>query len=222
MLWRNKLIIAISKKLNRVKLLSIKTLTFLGFALVAFPLVLALLNSANQVNELSKQGADSIFTVAELINTNQQISNTLKKMERYASQYLVLQDNELKHNYIIEQQKLLATNDKLFQYHDNKIKRLTKQFSQAVLQVHQRIIITDSVLPNNEEPIAIISLEVLQKQFIVKFFLAKMMVLERSVYPREYFCKKYIFIFRTKCFPKEQTNVRVLLAKHISGATQFQ
>ena len=165
MLWRNKLIIAISKKLNRVKLLSIKTLTFLGFALVAFPLVLALLNSANQVNELSKQGADSIFTVAELINTNQQISNTLKKMERYASQYLVLQDNELKHNYIIEQQKLLATNDKLFQYHDNEIKRLTKQFSQAVLQVHQRIIITDSALPNKEEPITITSLEVLQKQF---------------------------------------------------------
>ena len=146
-------------------MLSIKTLTFLGFALVAFPLVLALLNSANQVNELSKQGADSIFTVAELINTNQQISNTLKKMERYASQYLVLQDNELKHNYIIEQQKLLATNDKLFQYHDNEIKRLTKQFSQAVLQVHQRIIITDSALPNKEEPITITSLEVLQKQF---------------------------------------------------------
>ena len=132
MLWFDKLMIAIGNKLNLVKSLSIKKLTLLGFTLVALPLVLALLYSANQVNQLSKQGARSIFTVAELINTNQKISSTLKKMERYASQYLVLQDKELLASYNIEQQLLLTTNDQLYQHEDDEIKQLTEQFSQAI------------------------------------------------------------------------------------------
>ena len=150
---------------NRVKLLSIKRLTLLGFSLVALPLVLALLYSANQVNELSKQGASAIYTVAELINTNQKISSTLKKMERYASQYLVLEDIELKNNYIIEQQSLLATIDNLFQYEDSEIKALTGQFSQAILQVHQRVLFRAPKPKTNDNEVAAVSLEVLQKQF---------------------------------------------------------
>jgi two-component system sensor histidine kinase GlrK len=164
-LWLEKLMIAIGNKLNRIKSLSIKKLTLLGFTLVALPLVLALLYSANQVNQLAKQGASSIFTVAELINTNQKISNTLKKMERYASQYLVLLDNELMANYIVEQQILLATNDKLFQHNDDDIKQLTQQFSQAILKVHQSITTSASGFSTSEHQQEIISLEGLQKQF---------------------------------------------------------
>ncbi|WP_159821184.1 HAMP domain-containing sensor histidine kinase [Colwellia sp. 20A7] len=165
MLWLNKLKIDIGSKLNRIKSLSIKTLTFLGFTLVALPLVLALLYSAKQVNELSKQGASSIFTVAELINTNQKINNTLKKMERYASQYLVLQDNELKDNYIIEQQILQATNEKLHQFDDSAIKQLSEQFSISILQVHQSIMIPSITTSNIDSVAAVTSLEELQNQF---------------------------------------------------------
>lgn len=165
MLWLDKLMIAIGNKLSRVKSLSIKKLTFLGFTLVALPLVLALLYSANQVNQLSKQGARSIFTVAELINTNQKISNTLKKMERYASQYLVLQDNELMDNYIIEQQILLTTNDKLYQHDDDDLKQLTEQFSKAILQVHQSITTPTHALSKADNQEEATSLEELQKQF---------------------------------------------------------
>lgn len=165
MLWLDKLMIKIGNKVNRVKPLSIKKLTLLGFTLVALPLVFALLYSANQVNQLSKQGASSIFSVAELINTNQKISNTLKNMERYASQYLVLQDNELIDKYIIEQQVLLTTNDKLFQYDDEEIKQLTEQFSQAIFQVHQSIIKPTPVLSTIDIQVKTISLEGLQKQF---------------------------------------------------------
>ena len=165
MRWLNKLTMNIGSKLNRVKSLSIKTLTFLGFTLVALPLVLALLYSAKQVNELSKQGASSIFTVAELINTNQKINNTLKKMERYASQYLVLQDNELRDNYIIEQQILQTTNEKLYQFDDSAIKQLSEQFSTAILQVHQSIIIPSVTTLNTDSVVAVTSLEELQNQF---------------------------------------------------------
>lgn len=137
----------------------------MGFTLVALPLVLALLYSAKQVNELSKQGASSIFTVAELINTNQKINNTLKKMERYASQYLVLQDNELKDNYIIEQQILQATNEKLHQFDDSAIKKLSEQFSISILQVHQSIMIPSITTSNIDSVAAVTSLEELQNQF---------------------------------------------------------
>ncbi len=41
-------------------------------------------------------------------------------MERYASQFLVLQDYELIDKYSIEQQVLLTTNDELSQYNDEK------------------------------------------------------------------------------------------------------
>lgn len=163
MLWLNKLIIAISNKLNRIKSLSIKKLTLLGFTLVALPLVLALLYSVNQVNQLSKQGTSSIFTVAELITTNQEISNTLKKMERYASQFLVLQDNELMSNYIVEQQKLLATSEKLNKHNDIELKQLTKLFSQELLSVHQSISFNKQSAPSNQ--VESTSLEELQKQF---------------------------------------------------------
>jgi len=88
------LIIKINNQLPPINNLSIKKLTFLGFSLVTMPLVLALLYSANQVSQLSKQGASAIFNVAELININGELSGTLKKMERYASQYLVLHDDE--------------------------------------------------------------------------------------------------------------------------------
>jgi len=135
----------------------------LGFAFVALPLVLALLYSANQVNQLSKQGANSIFAVAEIINTNQEISSTLKKMERYASQYLVLQDNELIDNYLIQYQLLLTTSDKLQQHHE--LQTLTRQLSQAIEQIHQRITISTLVLSNENNQPTVISLDELQKYF---------------------------------------------------------
>jgi len=161
-LWLNQLLIKFGNTINQVKPLSIKKLTFLGFTLVALPLVFGLLYSANQVNQLSKQGAGAIFAVAELINTNQKITNTLKKMERYASQFLVLQDYELIDKYSIEQQVLLTTNDELSQYNDEKIKQLTAQFSQAILHVHQGII---EPLDKGDNQGGSTTLESLQKQF---------------------------------------------------------
>lgn len=157
--------IIVSNKLHIVKSLSIKRLTLLGFSLVAFPLVVALLYSANQVNELSKQGERSIFTVAELINTSQQMSSTLKKMQRYASQYLVLQDKELMVSYQIEQQLLLTTNDRLRQHQDEKIRQKTRQFAQAISLVDQTITTISAGSSSNDSPVEKVSLEGLQTQF---------------------------------------------------------
>ena len=95
-------------KFFSIEILSIKKLTLLGFTLVALPLVLALLYSAAQVNLLSKQSADAIFDVARLTQSNREINESLGKMERFASQYVVLKEDELKQQYQSQQQQLLT------------------------------------------------------------------------------------------------------------------
>lgn len=88
---------------------SIKRMTFIGFALVVIPLTLALLYSVNQVNALANQGTRAVFNVAELNLANRQLTLTRTKLERVASQYIILQDKDLLSSY--QQQANLLTND---------------------------------------------------------------------------------------------------------------
>jgi len=74
-------------------------MTFIGFALVVMPLTLALLYSVNQVNALANQGTKAVFNVAELNLANRQLTLTRTKLERVASQYIILQDKDLLVSY---------------------------------------------------------------------------------------------------------------------------
>ncbi|GAW94689.1 MULTISPECIES: sensor histidine kinase [Colwellia] len=86
---------------------SINKLTLLGFTFVAMPLVMALLFSANKVSQLAKQSTSAIYHVAQLTQLNSRLDDTIAKVERYASQYIVLKDDEL-HTVFQRQQKSLA------------------------------------------------------------------------------------------------------------------
>jgi len=109
--------------------LSIKKLTLLGFSLVALPLVIALLYSAAQINNLSNQSEDAIFNAAEFTETSKQLSELLVKMERYASQSIVLKDQELTNNYFIEEEILLnIVNNNLVNHQDEVLKNISHQF----------------------------------------------------------------------------------------------
>lgn len=109
--------------------LSIKKLTLLGFSLVALPLVIALLYSAAQINNLSNQSEGAIFNAAELTETSKQLSELLVKMERYASQSIVLKDKELTNNYFIEEEILLnIVNNNLVNHQDENLKNISHQF----------------------------------------------------------------------------------------------
>jgi two-component system sensor histidine kinase GlrK len=117
---------------------SIKKLSILGFSLVALPLVIALLYSANQISLLSHQSTSAIFNVAELVKTNRQINFTLAKMERSASQFLILKDQDLLTAYLRHEQAILKAmaSNPLFNK-DNNLNRLSKEFSQAIKLVHR-------------------------------------------------------------------------------------
>jgi two-component system sensor histidine kinase GlrK len=137
--------------------LSIKKLTLIGFAFVALPLMIALLYSAAQVNQLSQQSAATIFSVEKLIKTNQEISEKLMNMERYISQYVVLKDEELLNNYNEHQQyihnKLLPY---LNSYNDKPLSELSQKFKNISLTMHKAI----TTMSRNA-----LSLEYLQDKF---------------------------------------------------------
>ncbi len=78
--------------LNKV---SISKLTLIGFIFVVMPLVIALLFGANKISQLAKQSTTAIYHVAQLTQLNSKLDDSVAKLERYASQYIVLKDNEL-------------------------------------------------------------------------------------------------------------------------------
>ncbi|TWX68710.1 HAMP domain-containing histidine kinase [Colwellia demingiae] len=78
--------------LNKI---SIKKLTLIGFTFVAMPLVMALLFGANKASELAKQSTTAIYNVAQLTQLNSKLDDTIAKLERSASQFVVLKDDEL-------------------------------------------------------------------------------------------------------------------------------
>ncbi|WP_284245135.1 sensor histidine kinase [Thalassotalea insulae] len=108
--------------------LSIKTLTLLGFSLVLLPLIIALLYSSSQVNHLAQQGSQAIFNVAELVETNRQLSASANKMQRFAGQYIVLQESGLLTFYQENKSDFteLLTN-KAAQYQQAELNRLSTQ-----------------------------------------------------------------------------------------------
>lgn len=95
----------VQSSLNKI---SINKLTLIGFTFVAMPLVMALLFSATKVSQLAKQSTQAIYHVAQLTQLNNKLGDTIAKVERYASQYIVLKDNELYDAYNHQQQNLTA------------------------------------------------------------------------------------------------------------------
>jgi len=145
--------------------LSIKKLTLLGFSLVSLPLVLALIYSATQVNQLANQGTQAIYSVAELTNINQELNDRRLQLERYASQYVVLKDKELKLNYVAQYHKITELLDHQLTPHvDNSFNELRSLFN-------QRIQLIDNLI--NDQAINEQSLEALQAHFVELASLSK-------------------------------------------------
>lgn len=122
---------------------SLRSLTLLGFSLVAIPLVIALLFAANKLSQLAEQSTDSIFTVAKLIRLNTDIADYLTKVERSASQFIVLNDTETKQRYLKQHRALHQVIEQAINEQPNKSigKLLTdlQQSSQTIAQLLQQV-----------------------------------------------------------------------------------
>lgn len=139
--------------------LSIKKLTLLGFTLVALPLVLALIYSTTQVNLMSRQSAQAIFSVVALTKVNRELNEEQLKLERYASQYIVLKDMDIRDDYFIQEAKVLTLiNERLAVYNDDKLSQFSHEFNVIISVIHKLI---------NAESIDDNILEMLQDEFVV-------------------------------------------------------
>ncbi len=141
----------------RMLRLSIKTLTLTGFGLVALPLVMAFLYSANQVNKLSHQGTSSIFNVAELVEVNRQVSQIQARLERFAGQFAVLKEPELLVQYQQQRQIIEGVLQQDFNnYDDKKLAVIAAQYLAKLIEIDQLL---------HLQPVDIIELNKVQTLF---------------------------------------------------------
>lgn len=114
--------------LSGIRQLSIKLLTLIGFSLVVLPLTIALLYAANQVNKLSQQGSSAIIDVADLVKINRQLSIEMNKLQRFASQFVVLEEQDLYSQFIQQRGSLtdIITAD-IVSYDDEELNQLSQQ-----------------------------------------------------------------------------------------------
>lgn len=140
-----------------IRQLSIKSLTLIGFSLVVLPLTIALLYGANQVNKLSQQGSSAIINVADLVTTNRQLSIEVNKLQRFASQFVVLEEQDLFEQFIQQRKQLtnIITND-LVIYQDEELDQLSQRLLLEISQLTLKS--TNSSNLNNK-------LEILQEDF---------------------------------------------------------
>ena len=66
-----------------------------GFALVALPLIAALVYAALRVDHLAEQSRSAVHQIAQAIHNSQLLGEQIKVMERAARQYIVLKDDNL-------------------------------------------------------------------------------------------------------------------------------
>lgn len=151
--------IPLSNSASAIGALSIKKLTLLGFTLVALPLVLALIYSTTQVDLMSRQSAKAIFSVVALTKVNRELNEDQLKLERYASQYIVLKDMDIRDDYFTQEAQVLTLiNERLAVYNDDKLSQFSHEFT-AVISVIGKLINAESINDN--------ILEMLQDEFVL-------------------------------------------------------
>ena len=141
-----------------IRQLSIKSLTLIGFSLVVLPLTFALLYGANQVNKLSQQGSSAIINVADLVKANRQLSLEINKLQRVASQFVVLEEQDLYEQFIQKKEQLnnLITTDIVI-YQDEELNQLSQQLLYEISQLALQKV--------NSSGVSSHKLEVLQDDF---------------------------------------------------------
>ena len=116
-----------------IRSLSIKSLTLLGFGLVALPLVIALIFGASQVDTLAKKSASAITNITKAMDSQQLLKSSQIKMERSAAQYLVLRDPALAESYREQSQQILSLTEQLITTsQDQKLHQWVIAYTQAV------------------------------------------------------------------------------------------
>lgn len=84
-------------------------LLFVGFTLIALPLMFALINNAISIDQLSNRSQKAVYQAVQATQSSRQLAELLTAMERSAHQMLILGDRSLIDTYVANRKQFLAT-----------------------------------------------------------------------------------------------------------------
>src|SRR4051812_44403507 len=84
-------------------------LLFVGFALIALPLMFALINNAISIDRLGNQSQKAVYQAVQATQSSRKLAELIPLMERAAHQMLILGDRSLLDTYVVHRKQLLAT-----------------------------------------------------------------------------------------------------------------
>jgi len=88
---------------------SFRKLLLVGFALVALPLIFALINTAISVDQLARRSQKTVYQAVQATQNSRRLTELLTAMERSARQMVILGDRSLLDTYVSNREKLLET-----------------------------------------------------------------------------------------------------------------
>ena len=84
-------------------------LLFVGFALIALPLMFALINNAISIDRLGNLSQKAVYQAVQATQSSRKLAELIPTMERTAHQMLILGDRSLLDTYSVHRKQLLAT-----------------------------------------------------------------------------------------------------------------
>src|SRR3954466_12264170 len=84
-------------------------LLFVGFALIALPLMFALINNAISIDRLGNLSQKAVYQAGQAKQLSRNLGELIPAMERAAHQMLILGDRTLLETYGVHRKQLLAT-----------------------------------------------------------------------------------------------------------------
>ena len=84
-------------------------LLVVGFALIALPLMIAIINNAISIDQLGNQSQKAVYQAVQATQSSRKLAELVPAMERAAHQMLILGDRSLLDTYRVHRKQLLAT-----------------------------------------------------------------------------------------------------------------
>ncbi|HET7160386.1 MAG TPA: hypothetical protein VFI62_15410, partial [Burkholderiales bacterium] len=88
---------------------SFSKLLFVGFALIALPLMIALVNNAISIDRLGNLSQQAVYQAVQATQISRKLAEVLLAMERAANQMLILSDRSLLDTYRVHRNQFLTT-----------------------------------------------------------------------------------------------------------------
>lgn len=88
---------------------SFSKLLFVGFALIALPLMFALINNAISIDRLGNQSQKAVYQAVQATQSSRKLAELIPAMERVAHQMIILGDRALLDTYRVHRKQLLAS-----------------------------------------------------------------------------------------------------------------